>query len=135
MKLIQGSGFIEGEDGPKRLDLKILDLILNKELTALENQPVKICHKSSKLMNKPTNQRDSNHLAAYGFCNFRPECPVNSTVHIKINLQVEVINKHDHANVTIQIRGQDRINLCSKIMAENLLIKLDEWIFVPIIFN
>jgi hypothetical protein len=36
-----------------------------------------------------------------------------------VEILVEVINKHDHANVTNQVRGQDRINLGSKIMAEN----------------
>ena len=45
LKLIQDARFIRAEDGPKRLDSKFLDLILNKELTAFENQPVKICQK------------------------------------------------------------------------------------------
>ena len=106
-------------------DSKILDLILNKELTAFENQPVKIFHKSSKLMDKPTNRRDSNHLTAYGFCNLRPKCPVNYTIQIKnkptgyyVEILVKVINKHDHAHVTNQVCAQDRINLSSKIMRE-----------------
>ena len=35
------------EDEPKLLKSNVLDLKLNRQLAALENQDVKICHKSS----------------------------------------------------------------------------------------
>ena len=39
--LSQVSRLIKGEDGPKKLDSNVLWMVLNKKLTALENQPVK----------------------------------------------------------------------------------------------
>ena len=126
LSLIADARFIKGEDGPKRLESKVLDLILNRHLAAFENQAVKICHKSSKLMDKPSNRRDSNHLTAYGFCNLRPKCPVSYAFNIKnkpngdyVDILVDILNKHEHESVPNQVRGQARINLGAKIMAEN----------------
>ena len=127
LRLIQEAKYIKGVDGPKRLDAKYLDSVLNKELSAAESLSIKICHKSSKLRDTLTNRRDANHLAAYGNCNFCPKCPVNYNFTIKsipkgeeyVDIGVEVINQHDHTQPTTQVRGKDRINLGAKIMASN----------------
>ena len=64
-------------------------------------------------MDKSTNRRDSNHSTAYGFCNLRTKCPAKYHFNIKNKpigdyayISAEINNKHDHALVPNQVRGQ-----------------------------
>ena len=60
-------------------------------------------------------------MTAYGFCNWRPKWLdiKNKPTGEYVNISVEINNRHDHAHIPNQVRGQARIDLGAKIMAEN----------------
>ena len=118
----------------RTLNKEALNNYLETELSGLEQQSIKICHKGSNIrcLNNDKSKKvrtNFNYFNAYGECCKTTQCPVKYSFNVKeiidesyveshVTIKTKIIGEHKHETLNV-LRKNDAIKLGEKIVSQH----------------